>query len=175
MRRIRAWRSGAAVLLLACTAVSHAPPSRHPTRPPTSATGSSTPASPVVTGPPRPRVRPAEARWTDAIDALVAGRDVAVAVGLGNRIVYLHRGRGPRVLASNEKILTSMAALDVFGRRHRFPTVAAADGRVRGGRLEGDLWLIGAGDPELTAAQLAALAVRLRALGIQRITGSIVG
>ena len=98
-----------------------------------------------------------------------------MAVGLGNRIVYLHRGREPRVLASNEKILTSMAALDVFGPRHRFPTVAAADTRVRGGRLEGDLWLIGGGDPEITAARLAALAARLDALGIRRITGSIVG
>ena len=122
-----------------------------------------------------PRVRPVEADWTDAIGALVAGRDVAVAVGLGNRIVYLHRGREPRVLASNEKIITSMAALDVFGPRHRFPTVAAADAHVRGGRLEGDLWLIGGGDPGITVVRLATLAARLHALGIRRITGSIVG
>lgn len=98
-----------------------------------------------------------------------------MAVGLGNRIVYLHRGREPRVLASNDKILTSMAALDVFGPRHRFPTVAAADARVRGGWLEGDLWLIGGGDPGITGARLATLAARLHALGIRRITGSIVG
>ena len=116
-----------------------------------------------------------DARWTEAIDRVVAERDVAVAVGLGERIVYLHRGRISRVLASNEKLLTSMAALDVFGPRHRFPTMAAADARVRGGLLRGDLWLIGAGDPELTAARLAMLAARLHALGIRRITGSIVG
>jgi D-alanyl-D-alanine carboxypeptidase len=124
-----------------------------------------------------PRVRPVEADWTDAIGALVAGRDVAVAVGLGNRIVYLHRGREPRVLASNEKIITSMAALDVFGPRHRFPTVAAAGAHLRAGpaRLEGDLWLIGGGDPGITVVRLATLAARLHALGIRRITGSIVG
>ena len=116
-----------------------------------------------------------DARWTEAIDRVVAGRDVAVAVGLGERIVYLHRGRISRVLASNEKLLTSMAALDIFGSRHRFPTMAAADARVRGGLLRGDLWLIGAGDPELTAARLAMLAARLHALGVRRITGSIVG
>ena len=68
-----------------------------------------------------------------------------------------------------------MAALDTFGPSYRFPTVAAADARVRGGRLRGDLWLIGAGDPELTAVRLVTLAARLRALGIQQITGSIVG
>jgi serine-type D-Ala-D-Ala carboxypeptidase/endopeptidase (penicillin-binding protein 4) len=175
MRRIRPWRSSAAVVLLACTAVSHPAASERPSVPRPSSSGSAISASPVHVEPGGPRVRPIEASWTEAIDALVAGRDVAVAVGLGNRIAYLHRGREPRVLASNEKILTSMAALDVFGPRHRFPTVAAADARVRGGRLEGDLWLIGGGDPEITAARLAALAARLHALGIRRITGSIVG
>jgi len=175
MRRIRPWRSSAAVVLVACTAVSHPVASGRPTLPSASTAGSPISGSPVAVEPAGPRVRPIQASWTDAIDALVAGRDVAVAVGPGNRIVYLHRGRGPRVLASNEKILTSMAALDVFGPRHRFPTVAAADARVRGGRLEGDLWLIGGGDPGITAARLATLAARLHALGIRRITGSIVG
>ena len=174
MRRIRAWRGSAALLLLACTAVSRVPLSAHPTHRASSPPVSSTPTSAVLE-PPRPRIRPVDARWTEAIDRVVAGRDVAVAVGLGERIVYLHRGRISRVLASNEKLLTSMAALDVFGPRHRFPTVAAADARVRGGLLRGDLWLIGAGDPELTAARLAMLAARLHALGIRRITGSIVG
>ena len=122
-----------------------------------------------------PRLQPVDAHWTAAIDHVVAGRDVAVAVGVDDRIVYLHRGRASRVLASNEKLLTSMATLDVFGPGHRFPTVAAADARVRGGLLRGDLWLIGAGDPELTAARLATLAARLHALGLRRITGSIAG
>jgi D-alanyl-D-alanine carboxypeptidase/D-alanyl-D-alanine-endopeptidase (penicillin-binding protein 4) len=175
MRRIRRWRSSAAVVLLACTAVSHPVASGRPTLPPPASSGSAISGSPAPAEPEGPRVRPIEASWIDAIDALVAGRDVAVAVGLGNRIVYLHRGREPRVLASNEKILTSMAALDVFGPRHRFPTVAAADAPVRRGRLEGDLWLIGGGDPGITAGRLASLAVRLDALGVRRITGSIVG
>ncbi len=177
MRGIRAWRSSAAIVLLACTAGSHLPQSARPIIPPPSevASGSATPGAPVAIAPTRLRIRPAEAGWTDAIDRVVAGRDVAVAVGRGERIVYLHRGRDPRVLASNEKILTSMTALDVFGPGHRFPTVAAADARVRGGLLRGDLWLIGAGDPELTAARLATLAARLRARGLRRITGSIAG
>ena len=179
MRRIHAWRGSAALVLVACTAASRippsGPPSGYPTAAPPSTIASSTPATAVPPGPARARLRPVDAPWTAAIDHVVAGRDVAVAVGLGDRIVYLHRGRASRVLASNEKLLTSMATLDVFGPRHRFPTVAAADARVRGGLLRGDLWLIGAGDPELTAARLATLAARLHALGIRRITGSIVG
>src|SRR5439155_3335203 len=179
MGRIPAWRSGAALMLVACTAVAHPPPSGHPTLVPPSgaALGSSAAASPGSAGPtpPRPRILLTDASWTRAIDGVVAGRDVAVAVGVRGRIIYLHRGRTPRVLASNEKILTSMTALDVFGARHRFPTVAAADARVRGGRLRGNLWLIGAGDPGLTAARLATLAARLHAPGIRRITGSIEG
>ena len=56
-------------------------------------------------------VDPIHAPWADAIDATIGGRDMSVAVGLGDRIVYSHLGDEPRVLASNEKLLTSMAAL----------------------------------------------------------------
>jgi serine-type D-Ala-D-Ala carboxypeptidase/endopeptidase (penicillin-binding protein 4) len=98
-----------------------------------------------------------------------------VAVGVGDRIVFSHLGRMQRLPASNEKLLTSMAALDLFGPRHRFSTVATARGGVRHGVLRGDLWLVGGGDPELASSGLASLAVRIRARGIRRITGSVVG
>ncbi len=41
--------------------------------------------------------------------------------------------------------------------------------------LRGDLWLIGAGDPELTDADLARLAEEMRAGGVHAITGSVIG
>src|SRR5207245_10422256 len=140
-RRLRALRGSAALVLLACTAVSRippsGPPSGHPPLPPKSSAASSTPSSAVPSGPPTPLLQLVGAHWTAAIDHVVAGRDVAVAVGVDDRIVYVHRGRASRVLASNEKLLTSMATLDVFGPRHRFPTEAAADASVRGGLLRG--------------------------------------
>jgi D-alanyl-D-alanine carboxypeptidase/D-alanyl-D-alanine-endopeptidase (penicillin-binding protein 4) len=115
------------------------------------------------------------AQWADAIGATIDGRDVSVAVGLGNRIVYAHRGAEPRVLASNEKLLTSMAVLDLLGRSFRYRTAAVADTPVRDGVVHGDVWLVGSGDPTLTASDLATLARRLHASGLRRVTGDVIG
>jgi serine-type D-Ala-D-Ala carboxypeptidase/endopeptidase (penicillin-binding protein 4) len=117
----------------------------------------------------------ARGSWVDEIDRAIGSLDVSVAVGIGHRIVYEHRGDTPRVLASNEKLLTSMAALQLLGPSFRFPTRAAADGNVRHSVLRGDLWLVGGGDPTLTADDLARLAVEVRDAGIIRVTGDLVG
>jgi D-alanyl-D-alanine carboxypeptidase/D-alanyl-D-alanine-endopeptidase (penicillin-binding protein 4) len=119
--------------------------------------------------------RPSDAPWTGALDRLVGGADVSVAVGIAEAIVYAHRGTVPRIPASNEKLLTSMAALDRFGPAHRFPTTAASAARLRHGVVRGDLWLVGSGDPELTSARLAALAAALRDAGLREVRGSVIG
>jgi serine-type D-Ala-D-Ala carboxypeptidase/endopeptidase (penicillin-binding protein 4) len=120
-------------------------------------------------------VDPAHASWVRAIDTAIGDRDVSVAVGLDDRIVYTHLGEQPRVLASNEKLLTSMAGLDLLGPSFRYRTAAAAHERSRHGVLHGDLWLVGGGDPTLTPTGLSTLAHRLRASGLRRVTGGVVG
>jgi serine-type D-Ala-D-Ala carboxypeptidase/endopeptidase (penicillin-binding protein 4) len=115
------------------------------------------------------------APWADTIDAIIGGRDVSVAVGLGDRIAYAHLGRVPRVLASNEKLLTSMAALDLLSPSFRYRTTADAEQRARHGVVHGNLWLVGSGDPTLTASDLSALAERLHAAGLRRVTGDVIG
>ena len=122
-----------------------------------------------------PTFSPIDAAWADAIDEAVSGRDVSVVVGSGRTIVYRHAGSTPRVLASNEKLLTSMAALDLLGAGYRFRTRAATDASVRDGVVDGDLWLIGGGDPTLTTADLAGLAAAMAESGIRRVTGRVVG
>ncbi|WP_177319619.1 D-alanyl-D-alanine carboxypeptidase/D-alanyl-D-alanine endopeptidase [Actinoplanes philippinensis] len=88
-----------------------------------------------------------------------AGATVAVDVreASGGRIVY-QRDPELRVLpASNQKLLTSAAALEVLGAGHRFRTTV----HVRGG----DLYLRGQGDPTLTHQRidrLAAVVARAR-------------
>jgi len=135
--------------------------------------------SPSSTSSPEPsfEVAPdrAHAAWADAIDVAIDGRDVSVAVGLGDRIVYANRGNEPRVLASNEKLLTSMAVLDLLGRSFRYRTTAVAETPARDGVVHGDVWLVGSGDPTLTASDLATLATRLNASGIRRVTGDVIG
>jgi D-alanyl-D-alanine carboxypeptidase/D-alanyl-D-alanine-endopeptidase (penicillin-binding protein 4) len=98
-----------------------------------------------------------------------------VAIGVGRRIVYAHLGDERHVLASNEKLLTSMAALDLLGPSFRFTTSAATTSKVSGGVLHGDLWLVGGGDPTLTYDDLVALAIAVRKQGITRVTGDVIG
>lgn len=139
------------------------------------APAASTDPVPATSSQAPPSYVPGDGPWVAEIDAAIGGRDVSVSVGIGHRIVYRSRGSKPRVLASNEKLLTSMAALDLLGPTFRFRTVAATDARARDGVIRGDLWLIGGGDPTLTTSDLALIASRLTATGIRRVDGRVVG
>lgn len=77
----------------------------------------------------------------------------------------------PLIPASTVKLATALVALDVLGPEHRFRTELLAAGRVRDGRLEGNLILRGGGDPVLDIADLLELAVRLENRGIHEVTG----
>jgi serine-type D-Ala-D-Ala carboxypeptidase/endopeptidase (penicillin-binding protein 4) len=119
---------------------------------------------------------PAAARpgWIRRIERLVRGRAVSVSVGVDGRFLYRHRDGVPRRPASNEKLLLSMALLDAFGPDARLPTSAAAS-RVRGRTVRGNLWILGGGDPETGPGELGALARKVKAAGIRRIRGRVLG
>lgn len=84
--------------------------------------------------------------------------------------------------ASNEKILTTAAALNTLGPEFRFQTVLCADGKISTPTLEGNLVVFGDGDPTLysrfykdTTEVFREWAQQLRNQGITRITGDIIG
>src|SRR5471030_3494927 len=54
--------------------------------------------------------------------------------------------------ASNMKIVTLAAAAEKLGWEYRYETRVAAAGPIEGGTLQGDLVVIGTGDPSLVAA-----------------------
>ena len=92
--------------------------------------------------------------------------------------------RTPRTLvmpASNMKIVTMAVAAETLGWDHRFETRLVAEGEVRDGTLHGDLRVIGSGDPSIAAHDFghSPLFVEwarvLRAAGISRVTGRIIG
>jgi serine-type D-Ala-D-Ala carboxypeptidase/endopeptidase (penicillin-binding protein 4) len=95
-------------------------------------------------------------------------------VAIGGTLRASHLGNVPRIPASNEKLLLSMALLDRFGPRYRIPTVAEAQ-NVRRGLVRGDLWLVGHGDPEVDDESLARLAERIAAAGVHEVRGSVEG
>jgi D-alanyl-D-alanine carboxypeptidase/D-alanyl-D-alanine-endopeptidase (penicillin-binding protein 4) len=89
--------------------------------------------------------------------------------------VLFDRKQGKRrKLASNEKLFTTSAALNAFGSRGKLATKVKADGRVaRRGKLKGDLYLIGGGDPSLGAGGMRDLAKDVRRSGIRRVSGRL--
>lgn len=79
----------------------------------------------------------------------------------------------PFLLASTTKLVTSLAALDLLGAQHRFRTTAYATGPVAGGRLAGDLVIVG-GPVGLTGNELRRWFVQMRGEGLQTVAGNIV-
>jgi D-alanyl-D-alanine carboxypeptidase/D-alanyl-D-alanine-endopeptidase (penicillin-binding protein 4) len=86
--------------------------------------------------------------------------------------------------ASNMKLVTTAAALDAFGPDARLRTTVETAGRLDGlGRILGDVFLVGRGDPDLSArfapgreaAAFEEMADALVAAGVRRIEGRVVG
>ncbi len=79
----------------------------------------------------------------------------------------------PRNPASTMKVLTTYAALELLGPAYTWRTRAYAGGPVSGQVLEGDLWLVGGGDPFMTSERWWGFVNSLRQTGITRITGDV--
>ncbi|MCC5812412.1 MAG: D-alanyl-D-alanine carboxypeptidase/D-alanyl-D-alanine-endopeptidase [Ectothiorhodospiraceae bacterium] len=76
--------------------------------------------------------------------------------------------------ASVTKLYTSFAALETLGPAYRWRTEIYARQAPRGGRLDGDLWLRGYGDPYLVNEDFWRLVSALRRTGIETISGDLV-
>jgi D-alanyl-D-alanine carboxypeptidase/D-alanyl-D-alanine-endopeptidase (penicillin-binding protein 4) len=105
-----------------------------------------------------------------------ASRTSALAVDLETgRVVYEANSGRALAPASAEKLAVSFAALRLLGPSYRFRTEVFGEGDLEGAVWRGDLHLVGYGDPTLRLADLAALAREVKAWGIRRVTGRIVG
>jgi serine-type D-Ala-D-Ala carboxypeptidase/endopeptidase (penicillin-binding protein 4) len=144
-----------------------------------SAPVASTRLLPGVVGATAPATRPQGARgpvdWIQDLDGVVAGHPVSVAVGMDGTWLYRHGARTARPPASNEKLLLSMALLDRFAVGTRIRTQVYATGVRSGQRLRGALWIVGHGDPEVDKWTMRGLAQAVRAAGIRRVRGRVMG
>ena len=107
-----------------------------------------------------------------------------LAVDRDGRVLASHNPGQRLVPASNLKLVTTGAALHAFGPDYRFRTQLGYSGEICDGVLEGDLYIIGGGDPTLCAGDsistdAAQLFRQWKALlqeaGICAIHGRIVG
>jgi serine-type D-Ala-D-Ala carboxypeptidase/endopeptidase (penicillin-binding protein 4) len=77
--------------------------------------------------------------------------------------------------ASNEKLAVTYAALASLRPEFRFETDVVGRGELDETTWRGSLLVVGHGDPTLSTAGLNALARQVRAAGIRRVTGAILG
>lgn len=76
--------------------------------------------------------------------------------------------------ASNVKLVTTLAALEILHPEYRFKTEYLATGLIKAGVLHGDLVVKGYGDPSITSERLQKVARQIKLLGVRSITGSVV-
>jgi len=81
---------------------------------------------------------------------------------------------GARKPASTIKVLTSIAALDTLGPAHTWTTRAFTTAPIKQGVLDGDLILVGGGDPYMIAERWWSFVMQLRQTGLTTINGDIV-
>ena len=118
----------------------------------------------------RPRARPSVA---DLVRAARLDGQTGVAIGdpVTGAVLDGVDSAQPRPPASVTKAVTALYALETLGPDHRFTTRVLGTGPVVGGVLQGDLILVGDGDPTLDTDHLMELVRALTAAGITRIDG----
>lgn len=111
-----------------------------------------------------------------ASHGLSGGGTAVTIVDLSNdAVTYRYHAWKQLTPASNEKLITTVAALETLRPGFRYETTLNGDGTRSGGTFTGDIYLVGAGDPTLTDAGVVTLARRLRMSGVRHITGRILG
>jgi serine-type D-Ala-D-Ala carboxypeptidase/endopeptidase (penicillin-binding protein 4) len=166
-------------------------PSPEPTEPPTPQV---LPSPAPATPPPVPASR---AALIDRVGALVdaavrAAPDAELAVLVTDehgREVGTHRADDPMLPASTLKVVTAAAVLSTLGPQLRFPTRVATTAAIDAdGTVDGDLIIVGSGDPTLVTdeyarwiyparprTRLSELAQALVDAGVTKVTGGILG
>jgi D-alanyl-D-alanine carboxypeptidase/D-alanyl-D-alanine-endopeptidase (penicillin-binding protein 4) len=104
-----------------------------------------------------------------------SGTGVTIVDLANDAVTYRYHAWKRLTPASNEKLITTVAALTTLRPGFRYETTLSGTGTRNGTAYQGDLYLVGAGDPTLTTAGLATLAKRLYQSGVRHITGRVVG
>jgi len=87
--------------------------------------------------------------------------------------IFEHNPERLFIPASNEKIITSVAALSILKKDYRFKTEFYSGGGVSDGVLHGGLYIKGYGDPTLESAHLGYITYQIKRRGIKEIKDGI--
>ena len=89
------------------------------------------------------------------------------------KTVFRYNSKEKFIPASNNKILSSIAALSLLGKDFRFKTEFYLGGGIHSGVGHGGLYVKGFGDPTIDIEKLREIAGKIKALGITEIEGGI--
>jgi D-alanyl-D-alanine carboxypeptidase/D-alanyl-D-alanine-endopeptidase (penicillin-binding protein 4) len=137
-------------------------------------------AAPAVSLRPVPRPAGLFRVTVPAVADLLAAADLGGRVGFAVADAYsgdmleVYDPLHPLPPASVAKAVTCAYGLDRLGPGYRFRTRIVSETPVLDGRLDGDLWLVGSGNPLLDTDALAGMAADLRTLGLREVTGRLV-
>ena len=129
------------------------------------------------------------ARVLSATPAGPPGVSACAQVTQDGAVVYGRNATAALLPASNLKVITAYAGLELLGSGYRFTTLVEGSSRPDDGTVTGNLYLVGGGDPNLMTdtydhaqyyahpvyTSLDRLAAALKAAGVRTVTGSIVG
>jgi D-alanyl-D-alanine carboxypeptidase/D-alanyl-D-alanine-endopeptidase (penicillin-binding protein 4) len=90
------------------------------------------------------------------------------------KVVYEHLPNTPRLIASNMKLITTAVGLEQLHPDFKWHTKLFYKGSINNGVLEGDLYILGGGDPTLDDRALNEIFSNLYKLGIKKISGNLV-
>ncbi|WP_242517773.1 D-alanyl-D-alanine carboxypeptidase/D-alanyl-D-alanine-endopeptidase [Halobacillus sp. GSS1] len=107
----------------------------------------------------------------EVLHGAVAG--VSIRHAESGEVVYEKNAHLRLTPASNTKLFTGAAALETLGPEYTFTTEMWTDGEIEDGRLKGNLYLKGKGDPTLMEKDLRAMVSFLREKGVREITGDV--
>lgn len=132
-----------------------------------------------VTRTKRPEPRPVGIQLSaPLVDSILSAANLSGTVGFvvadakTGAILEAHNPNTALPPASVNKALTTLFAIGSLGGGYRFETRLVATGPIANGRLDGDLILMGGGDPTLGTNDIARMARDLRATGVTSVSGA---
>jgi serine-type D-Ala-D-Ala carboxypeptidase/endopeptidase (penicillin-binding protein 4) len=91
-------------------------------------------------------------------------------------VIYEHDQDTRLIPASNRKLFTSAAALEILGDNYTIPTIISADAKPdANGLISGNIYIIGNGDAILSLDDLSTFAADLKEAGVKEVSGDLIG
>lgn len=114
-----------------------------------------------------------------SLDSIVGsvGCNISVQVASADKydLLYEYNPRQKMIPASITKLITAATAIDVLGINYDFKTVVYTDdSNINDGVIDGNLYLKGYGDPDLSSSDMNYLAKKITEKNIKEITGNII-